>query len=295
MPHTTLIFAIIGNPFQAHKSAELQLIISILQEAKAKIIIDSDYAQLLFKENIIDFASIETFSGKDFHADFVISMGGDGTFLTAANRVGDKGTPIIGINMGRLGFLADINPDNIRSALEAILKGEYVIEERTVMSIEANGEPLSDSNCALNDIAILKRDNASMITIDAEINGEELTTYEADGLIISTTTGSTAYSLSVGGPILVPQTGILAITPIAPHSLNIRPVVVSDTSEITLRVESRNHQYLVAIDGRSIDCQEGAILKIKKAAHTIKIVKRHGQSFFKTLREKMMWGAKYKA
>lgn len=293
MSLSSLKFALFGNKYQTQKSTELQRVLDILREAGVRLAIDREYGEFISANGSICLDGIEKFDGDDFSADFVISMGGDGTFLMAANRVGSKQIPIIGINMGRLGFLADINSNDIDTELGAIIRGEYNIEERTVICIESDGKPLVPDNCALNDIAILKRDNASMITIDAKINDEELTTYEADGLIVSTTTGSTAYSLSVGGPILVPQTGIMSITPVAPHSLNIRPVVVSDCSEITLTVESRSHQYLVAIDGRSVDCKEGSTLTVRKAPHTIKIVKRNGQSFFKTLREKMMWGAKY--
>lgn len=293
MSLSSLKFALFGNKYQTQKSTELQRVLDILREAGVRLAVDREYGEFISANGSICLDGIETFDGDDFSADFVISMGGDGTFLMAANRVGSKQIPIIGINMGRLGFLADINSNDIDTELGAIIRGEYNIEERTVICIESDGKPLVPDNCALNDIAILKRDNASMITIDAKINDEELTTYEADGLIVSTTTGSTAYSLSVGGPILVPQTGIMSITPVAPHSLNIRPVVVSDSSEITLTVESRSHQYLVAIDGRSVDCKEGSTLTVRKASHTIKIVKRNGQSFFKTLREKMMWGAKY--
>ena len=293
MSLSSLKFALFGNKYQTQKSTELQRVLDILREAGVRLAVDREYGEFISANGSICLDGIETFDGDDFSADFVISMGGDGTFLMAANRVGSKQIPIIGINMGRLGFLADINSNDIDTELGAIIRGEYNIEERTVICIESDGKPLVPDNCALNDIAILKRDNASMITIDAKINDEELTTYEADGLIVSTTTGSTAYSLSVGGPILVPQTGIMSITPVAPHSLNIRPVVVSDSSEITLTVVSRSHQFLVAIYGRSVYCKEGSTLTVRKAPHTIKIVKRNGQSFFKTLREKMMWGAKY--
>ena len=155
----------------------------------------------------------------------------------------------------------------------------------------ADGKPLPGVSHALNDIAVLKRDNASMISIRTSINGEYLVTYQADGLIVSTPTGSTAYSLSNGGPIIVPQTGILCLTPVAPHSLNIRPMVISDDSEITLTVESRNHNFLIAVDGQSAKCSEKTRLTIRKAPYNIKIVKRSSQKYFSTLRQKMMWGA----
>ena len=193
--------------------------------------------------------------------------------------------------MGRLGFLASVVPDEARSILDDVFAGDVEIEERAVMQLEALGEPLEGCPYALNDIAILKRDNAAMISIKATVNGEYLTTYLADGLVISTPTGSTAYSLSVGGPIIVPQSDIFSMTPVAPHSLNIRPIVISDNSEITLEVESRSHNFLAAVDGRSEKLCEGVTLKIRKASHKVRIVKRKEQHFFSTLREKLMWGA----
>ena len=219
----------------------------------------------------------------DFDADFVISMGGDGTFLKAAARVGNKGIPILGVNMGRLGFLADVNPDDIEHTLRALHEGHYEVESRAV--IEVNG------HYALNDIAILKRDTASMISIRATIDGQLLNTYQADGLIISTPTGSTAYSLSNGGPIIVPGTNVLAMTPVAPHSLNTRPIVIPDSAVIELDVVSRSNSFLLAVDGRSMACQEGTKLVVTRAPYNIKVVKRPGQRYFNTLREKMMWGA----
>lgn len=224
-------------------------------------------------------------------ADFVISMGGDGTLLRAAGLVGSKNIPILGVNMGRLGFLADIVPTEAESALDSLYRGDYTLENHSVICVEADGKPLSGVSHALNDIAVLKRDNASMISIRTSINGEYLVTYQADGLIVSTPTGSTAYSLSNGGPIIVPQTGILCLTPVAPHSLNIRPMVISDDSEITLTVESRNHNFLIAVDGQSAKCSEKTRLTIRKSPYNIKIVKRSSQKYFSTLRQKMMWGA----
>jgi probable inorganic polyphosphate/ATP-NAD kinase len=231
------------------------------------------------------------FEGGNFDVDYVISLGGDGTFLKAAGRVGAKQIPIIGVNMGRLGFLANVTPDEIRATLDEVFEGQPEMEERAVIQLEADGGPLEGCPYALNDIAILKRDNAAMISIRASVNGEYLVTYLADGLVISTPTGSTAYSLSIGGPIIVPQSGILSVTPVAPHSLNIRPIVISDDSEIRLEVESRSHNFLAAVDGRSEKLREGVTLTIRKAPHKVRIVKRSGQRFFSTLREKLMWGA----
>jgi probable inorganic polyphosphate/ATP-NAD kinase len=225
------------------------------------------------------------------NVDLVISMGGDGTFLKAACMVGEREIPILGINKGRLGFLADVLPSEIEDVLEHVLRRDYMIENHTVIKLEADGECVDCCPFALNDIAVLKRDTASMISIKAYINGEFLVNYQADGLIIATPTGSTAYSLSNGGPIIVPQSGSLCITPVAPHSLNIRPIVINDTSVIELEVCSRSHNFLVAIDGRSMKLTEGTRLTIRKADYMVKLVKLKNQRYFSTLHRKLMWGA----
>ena len=195
------------------------------------------------------------FDGNNFEADMILSIGGDGTFLKAASRVGKKNIPILGINTGRLGFLADISPEEMEETFDEIYNNHYKVEERSVLQLRCDDERLMQSPYALNEIAVLKRDSSSMISIHAAINGAPLTTYQADGLVISTPTGSTAYSLSVGGPVIVPHSKTIAITPVAPHSLNVRPIVICDDWEITLDVESRSHNFLVAIDGRSESCK----------------------------------------
>ena len=225
------------------------------------------------------------------NVDLVISMGGDGTFLKAACMVGEREIPILGINKGRLGFLADVLPSEIEDVLEHVFRRDYMIENHTVIKLEADGECVDCCPFALNDIAVLKRDTASMISIKAYVNGEFLVNYQADGLIIDTPTGSTAYSLSNGGPIIVPQSGSLCITPVAPHSLNIRPIVINDTSVIELEVCSRSHNFLVAIDGRSMKLTEGTRLTIRKADYMVKLVKLKNQRYFSTLHRKLMWGA----
>lgn len=225
------------------------------------------------------------------NVDLVISMGGDGTFLKAACMVGEREIPILGTNKGRLGFLADVLPSEIEDVLEHVLRRDYMIENHTVIKLEADGECVDCCPFALNDIAVLKRDTASMISIKAYVNGEFLVNYQADGLIIATPTGSTAYSLSNGGPIIVPQSGSLCITPVAPHSLNIRPIVINDTSVIELEVCSRSHNFLVAIDGRSMKLTEGTHLTIRKADYMVKLVKLKNQRYFSTLHRKLMWGA----
>ncbi len=286
-----LRFAIFGNVYQAKKSASIQKILSYLSEKGAEVAIEREFYTFITEGQHIDAGGAQVIEGTDFEADFVISMGGDGTLLKSAHFVGAKGIPIMGVNMGRLGFLADVSPNEIESAIDALYSGSYELEEHTVIQVEVEGQTLETCPRALNDIAVLKRDNASMISIRTCINGEYLVTYQADGLIVSTPTGSTAYSLSNGGPIIVPQAGILCLTPVAPHSLNIRPIAIKDDSEITITVESRSHQFLIAIDGRSEKCQEDSRLTIRKAPYAIHIVKRQGQKYFATLREKMMWGA----
>lgn len=291
MTRQPLTFAIFGNEYQAKKSTSIEKILDYLAQKGAEIYVENAYYEFLTRSQHIDVKAAGVFEDYNFDVDYVISMGGDGTFLKAASRVGAKGTPIIGVNMGRLGFLADVLPGEVEAALDSLYAGECQIEEHVVIQVEAEGGVLAGNPFALNDIAVLKRDDASMISIRTQVDGEFLVNYQADGLIVTTSTGSTAYNLSNGGPIIIPQSSSLCLTPVAPHSLNIRPVVINDTAEITLDVESRSHNYLVAIDGRSERMTEGTRLVIRKAAHTIKIVKQRNQRYFSTLREKLMWGA----
>ena len=291
MAEQHLKFAIFGNEYQAKKSVSIETILAFLEKKKAEIYVENAYYDFLVRDLHLDVKVAGVFEDYNFDVDYVISMGGDGTFLKAASRVGAKGTPIIGVNMGRLGFLADVLPGEVEAALDSLYAGECQIEEHVVIQVEAEGGVLAGNPFALNDIAVLKRDDASMISIRTQVDGEFLVNYQADGLIVTTSTGSTAYNLSNGGPIIIPQSSSLCLTPVAPHSLNIRPVVINDTAEITLDVESRSHNYLVAIDGRSERMTEGTRLVIRKAVHTIKIVKQRNQRYFSTLREKLMWGA----
>ena len=271
MSEHKLVFAIYGNAYKR------QAILPFIERAVAYL--ESHHATPLVEPENIE------------GVDYVISMGGDGTFLEAANKVGDREIPILGVNMGRLGFLADVLPSEIETTLDHVLRGDHIIEDHTVIKLETNGETVECNPFALNDIAVLKRDSASMISIKARVNGDFLVNYRADGLIIATPTGSTAYSLSNGGPIIVPQSGSLCITPVAPHSLNIRPIVINDTSVIELEVCSRSHNFLVAVDGRSMKMAEETRLTIRKAPYTIKLIKLKSQRYFSTLHEKLMWGA----
>lgn len=282
-------FAIIGNTYQPKKSGHIDKLFEILQKYNAEILICKRFYQFLNQEKREWDFDVTLFENNSFDADIVISVGGDGTFLQAASRVGDKNIPILGINTGRLGFLADTTPNEIEEVLSEIHSHQYTIEERSVLHLKGVGKQSFEA-FALNDIAILKRDTSSMISIHTMVDKHYLTTYQADGLVIATPTGSTAYSLSVGGPVLVPQAKDIVITPVAPHSLNVRPIVISDTSSITLNIESRNHNFLVAIDGRSKALDENTQLHISKANYTIKVVQRIGHVFFNTLQNKLMWG-----
>lgn len=284
-------FAIFGNIYQAKKSAAFEHLFQTLKKYPAQLYIDQEFLSYLNEKLKLDIQADGVITGNDFEADIVISMGGDGTFLEAARRVGQKEIPILGVNMGRLGFLADISPFDIEEVIENLYKGEYAIEARSVIEVSQHDGTLCGFPYALNEVAVLKHDNSSMISIDVHIDGEHLTTYQADGLIISTPTGSTGYALSVGGPIIVPQAGIFGITPVAPHSLNVRPITLRDNAVIELSVESRSHNFLVAIDGRSESCPEATRLTIRKAPYQVRVFQRKNHSFFSTLRNKLMWGA----
>ena len=291
MEHRKLRFALFGNIYQARKAASIQKVLTTIANYGAELYVDMEYYYFLKDNQRLNVPATKVFTEDDFEADFVISMGGDGTFLKAAGRVGNKDIPILGVNMGRLGFLADISPDDIEQCLEALFTDDYALQARALIQVEADGQPLGSPSFALNDVAILKRDTASMISIRASIDGQYLNTYQADGLVVSTPTGSTAYSLSNGGPIIVPGTKVFSMTAVAPHSLNVRPIVLPDSSIIELEVESRSHNYLVAIDGRSEKCKEGTKVTLRRAPYDIKVVKRSGHRYFQSLREKMMWGA----
>lgn len=290
MHNDKLTFAIFGNTYQSDKIYPIVQLMAKLREKDANIIIEDSFYKYLRNNYDVTISDIHTFTENNFTADYVFSLGGDGTLLRSAAVVGDKNIPIIGINTGHLGFLAAVSPEKVSQAVDAIYERNYKLEEHSVISMTVNGKPIKGYNSALNDIAILKQDRASMISITTYIDGELLATYKADGLIVSTPTGSTAYSLSNGGPIMVPQSGILCLTAVAPHSLNLRPVVISDNSEITLKVCSRSHNFLAAFDGRSIKMNDDVTINIHKASYNISIIKQKYSSYYATLREKMMWG-----
>ena len=290
MTQRPLRLAIFGNCHQAEKSASIREVLACLRRKGDDILMEREFYDFLTLGQHIPVDATTVFDGDRFDADFVISMGGDGTFLRSAHFVGSKNIPVMGVNTGRLGFLADVRPVEIETAIDALHAGEFELEAHAVIEVLTDGAALKTCPRALNDIAVLKRDNASMISIRTTVNGHYLNTYQADGLIVSTPTGSTAYSLSNGGPIIVPQTGTLCLTAVAPHSLNVRPIVVKDDSQIEITVESRSHNFLIAVDGRSEKCDENTRLTIRRAPHSIMIVRRSGQGYFSTLRQKMSWG-----
>lgn len=224
--------------------------------------------------------------------DLAVSVGGDGTFLRTAHIVYNSDIPILGINTGRLGFLAAINLSDVDATLQEMLAGNYNIEERALLKLSANdGSIVSEFNTtALNEVAVMKQDTSAMLTIHAFIDDLFLTSYQSDGLIIATPSGSTAYSMSVGGPILVPNSPSFILSPIAPHNLTSRPLVVGDKSRIKLKIESRSHNFLVSFDGQSNVFNDKTEIEIQKADFTLKVVKRIGRTFFETLRDKLMWG-----
>jgi NAD+ kinase len=285
-------FALFGNTYQAKKSAHTARLLEILCRHQAQISIHREFYQFLTRDQRLTLpAAVQTFDGSDVEADMVLSIGGDGTFLKAASQVGDRQIPILGINTGRLGFLADVSPEEMEATFDEIHRGDYRVEPRSLLEVKADGQALKGYPYGLNEVAVLKRDSSSMISIHASVDGAYLTTYQADGLVIATPTGSTAYSLSIGGPIIVPNSRTISITPVAPHSLNIRPLVINDDSVITLDVESRSHNFLIAIDGRSETSREGCRLHIRKADYVVRVVKRRQHACFDTLRQKLMWGA----
>jgi NAD+ kinase len=282
--------ALFGNIYQKHKSAAIKDFLNAADKYSIELAISKDFNDFLEKNMQIKVPATEIINDNDFTADIAVCMGGDGTFLNVARIVGCKQIPILGINTGRLGFLTSCSSENIAKAVSDLCNGNYNIEERSLLNISSNEFDIQDYPFALNEIAILKHDIASMISIRTSINGEYLTTYQADGLIISTPTGSTAYSLSVGGPIIVPQSDTVALTPVAPHSLNMRPIVLCDNYQIDIQVESRSGNFLISIDGRSHSCPEKVNLCIRKASYSVKVITTQGETFFSTLHRKMMWG-----
>jgi NAD+ kinase len=283
--------AIFGNIYKDETIESAKILLSALKQKDVEIVTDSAFLDFL-KKNVrnSDLDIIDTIADdEDFEADLALSIGGDGTFLKTANRIGNKDIPILGINTGRLGFLADVSINEIEQAVDTIDNNNYIVEQRSLVKLSTDN-PAFENPFALNEIAILKQDSSSMIAVEVHINGEYLHTYQSDGLIIATPTGSTAYSMSVGGPIVVPQVNSLIISPVAPHSLNIRPLVIPDSWTIELKVSSRNNSFLVSLDGRSKVFSTADKLHITKGDYTIGVIKQPNHTFFNTLKNKLMWG-----
>lgn len=259
-----------------------------------EIIIETDFLKVLYEKNIVqkEYKTFSSHTALDQSFDMLISIGGDGTILRAATLVQNSGVPILGINAGRLGFLATVQKENIAAFMQLIIEKKYTISKRTLLSLSCSpdNESIQGLNFAMNEITVSRKDSTSMITVETYLNGEFLNSYWADGLIISTPTGSTGYSLSCGGPILTPDVKSLVITPIAPHNLNARPLVVPDETEIRLKVSGREDQYLVSLDSRISSVKNESILTINKTPFQINMVEIPGETFLKTLRSKLLWG-----
>ena len=285
--------AIYGKNFDDTFNTSIISLFEILESKKVEIIIFKDFYNFIKSKIEIDLPKVSFFSNtKDIKRNFdiLLSIGGDGTFLESTIFIKDSKIPIAGINSGRLGFLANISKKEMKSAMRKILKKSYSFEERELIQLETENNLFGDYNFALNELTVQKKDSSSMITVHVYSKGQFLNTYWVDGLIIATPTGSTAYSLSAGGPIVVPSSQNFIITPLAPHNLTVRPLVVPNNQELTLKVEGRDKNFLISLDHRYEIFTSSIELKIKKAKFKIRMLKHDERTFFSTLREKLMWG-----
>ena len=283
-----MTIAIFGNTLRSQTIREVKHIIEFLQLRGVNIVLSQELRQEAFTR---EFPSVEDYSA---HAgetiDFALSVGGDGTFLTTASLIGHLDIPILGINCGHLGYLAEVQTDNIDVVLDQLISNKYTIEQRRMLEVTCQQEGKIASPYALNEVGILKSGLSSMITVDVTLNGEFLHNYKADGLLLATPTGSTAYNLSVGGPLLDPHVNAIILSPVATHSLNIRPLVVLDDSKIDVKISSRNGSYLLSVDGRSQVLNQDIQLHIERSQRTIKLVRIDGQTFMQSLKDKLNWG-----
>lgn len=278
---------IFGSSHQAGHASKLGQLLDKLLSYEVRLYCDAKFHQILEQEyGIKTHISAYLDDMEALALDFAISLGGDGTFLRTARRVAAQRIPIFGINLGRLGFLTDIELDEALESIHLLLEGKYHIEERMQLRVLVNGRYQGE---ALNEVSILKRETGSMITLHTHLGKAYLADYECDGLLISTPSGSTAYSLAAGGPIMMPDTDSILLTPVAPHSLTMRPLVISDKEEIHLSVSSRNNSFLMAIDGQTkiLDCE--ADLLIKRSEHSIRMIRISDKPFAETLRRKLHW------
>ncbi len=286
--------AIFGQYYQNDTRPIIRDIFVFFNANQVEMVVEASFLAILYQEQIVQkqYKTFATHADLDNSFDMLLSIGGDGTILRATTFVRDLGIPILGINAGRLGFLATVPQDNIDEFLQLVLDRKYTISERTLLSISCSPviDELEELNFALNEIAVSRKDTTSMITIETVLDGEYLNSYWADGLIIATPTGSTGYSLSCGGPVLMPSVSSLVITPIAPHNLNARPLVIPDETKIELHVSGREKQFLVSLDSRIAVVDNETVLTISKTPFVINMVDINEESFLKTLRKKLLWG-----
>lgn len=286
--------AIFGRYYNVTTPKSVETLFNYLENQGIEAYIETKFHELIDNEphNIKNFNNYKTFTELDTSFDFLVSIGGDGTILRATMFVKDLGIPIIGINTGRLGFLATIQVNAIEKAIQNIIDGKYRISERSILTVEtaSKNKDIESMNFALNEITVSRKNTTAMITIDTYLNGEFLNSYWSDGLIVSTPTGSTGYSLSCGGPVITPGANSFVLTPIAPHNLSARPLVIPDHTEIQLSVNGREKQHLISLDSRIATLDNGTIIKIKKANFKIKMIDLLDESFLQTLRKKLLWG-----
>lgn len=286
--------AIYGQYYQNSTEPIIKDIFSFFNFNNVEMVIEENFLNMLYEKELIkkEYKTFSLSTSLDNSFEMLISIGGDGTILRAATFVRNSGVPILGINAGRLGFLAMVQKENIDSFLQFVINKNYTTSERTLLSLtcDPTNESIEQLNFAMNEVTVSRKDTTSMITVETYLNNEYLNSYWADGLIISTPTGSTGYSLSCGGPILTPDVKSLVITPIAPHNLNARPLVIPDDTEIKLRVTGRENQYLISLDSRISSVKNESVLTIKKTDFKIKMVEIPGETFLKTLRNKLLWG-----
>jgi NAD+ kinase len=283
--------AVHGKEFNRQLAPVIIGIFEVLTRHKIDIWVSSRFNQYLKPTAFKPFKYRLYEPGENLkNVNFMISIGGDGTLLECVTHIGKTEVPVLGINTGRLGFLATINKDETARAIEMVLEGAYTLDKRSTLKLETNAEIFGKLNYALNDFTVVKKDTSSMITIHTYIDGEFLNSYWADGIIVATPTGSTGYSLSCGGPLIFPRSGNLVITPVSPHNLTVRPIVVADNAEITFKIEGRSRKFLVSLDSRVASVDASVNLKITKGDFKVNLIQLEGQHYFKTLRQKLNWG-----
>tara|TARA_R110002051_G_scaffold207524_2_gene273297 strand:- start:727 stop:1608 length:882 start_codon:yes stop_codon:yes gene_type:complete len=281
---------------QTYSDNALDYVLELLDELNklsSEVVFEEEFYELLKSSGkLSNYAVFTTDKGLDSSFDMFISFGGDGTVLRAITYVRDLNIPIVGVNTGRLGFLSTFKKEDVRKVIKEFVAGAYTIVERSLVEVHTKPQmpEFENLNFALNEVTVSRKDTTSMITVETHLNNEYLTSYWADGLIVATPTGSTGYSLSCGGPVIAPTAKSLILTPIAPHNLNARPLVISDNTEIRLKVSGREENHLVSLDSRIATLENGREILIKKADFTIKMIEYTSESFLKTLRNKLLWG-----